>query len=260
MSKILLATAILGLGIAGALFAVQNTSLPASSASILDSNDNNLIAGGPFVENISDKQGLLNSNGISITDEFAKNLAQKIAEANPTGPKTSDGKKDIVVPNPDKIALDLIIEAQKNFDLKKIIPEIKSSDLKISLDTSDKNLSLYVADYARIIKDSKEKMSQLLKGDFTEEILSSVITTYEKTISSLYELTVPKLFLDFHKTEISYLSAELTLLKKIQDVNQDQIGALLASQNLPSLDKEFEYQINIQTLKIIKPDFKIPTE
>lgn len=260
MSKILLATAILGLGIAGAFFAVQNTQLSASPTSIIDSNNNNLITDGPFVEKIGDNLSQLTANGTNITDQFTNNLAKKIAEANPTGPKSTDGIKDIVVPNPDQIALDLLIEAQKNFDLKKFIPEIKNGDLKIDLNSTDKAMSLYVNDYVGIIKDSKGKMVQILKGDFTEETLNNVIATYEKTIASLYNLTIPKLFLDFHKTEISYLSAELSLLKKIQDVNQDQVGALLASENLPALDKEFETQINIQTLKIVKPDFKIPTE
>lgn len=247
MSRILLATAIVGLGISGALFAIQNINISDSQISILDSGNNNLIAGGPFVEKISDSENHLANAGGSITDEFAKNLAQKIVDANPTGPQATDGKKDIVVPNPDQIALDLIIEAQKKFDLNNIIPTIKDSEIKIISDNSKDSVLAYTKKFDEINSAWHAGINDFdAQQEFTQENLGQNISHYNEAIKQMYALSVPQILSSFHKTDISYLRAELVLLEKINDAANDPMGALLAGQNFQKLDDEFNTKINEQ--------------
>lgn len=251
MSKILLATAILGLGIAGALFAVQNTDLSASRDSIIDIGNNNLITGGPFVEKISDKSNQLANDGTSITDEFAKKLAEKISEANPSGPQLNGDKKDIAVPNPDEIALELIADSASKFDLKKFFTEIKDSDLKIIKDSRRDTVLDYGKKFDRIIFESRKKNIENSGETFTEENLADMIATFQKAVKDLYSLPVPELMLGIHKTQLKYLSAETKLLEKIKDAQNDPMSAILSSQAMPDMEKEFNAQMKIEVEKFL---------
>ncbi len=253
MSKIVLATAILGLGIAGAFFAVQHANVTAQSP-VLDAQNNNLVTGTPFVEKIN--SGLTQSGAdtaANLTDEFTKNLAQEITAANPSGPQQNGDKKDIAVPNPDKIATDLLVAAQKNFDLQKLIPAIKDSDIKITSDSAKDALLAYTEKFDAITSAWRAGINTFdPQKDFSQENLDQDIAQYNDAIAQLYALPVPKLLSQLHKTEISYLRTELTLLNEIKNADKDPMAALLAGQNFQNLDDEFNKKMNEQLQLFLK--------
>lgn len=278
MVKNFILATIAGLGIAGLVFVLQHTkSAPSPAASEIRTRPseqilagNNLVSDRPFVEQLDEKslKALVNKEGIdsqrgeggteNLTEEFTKTLAEKIAEENPDGLLTQDGKKFLAVPDPNQIALELLADAASKFDLKGLIPKIEDERLKISEEISPENKVVlnYTNEFNKIIEIIKKTKDEIAKTDeeFNENTLDKIIKTYQGAITSLYNLKIPRVFLDFHKTEIAYLSAELTFLKKIRNFEQDPMGAILASTNLPLLNQEFINQINIQTLKILDPN------
>jgi len=253
MSKVLLAFAILGLGLTGAVFAVQNTKLAASQESIIDVQNNNLVSGSPFVEKLDASKGQLLSGETSATDEFTNSLAKKIAEINPSGPQLNGDKKDITVPNPEQISADLILDAKKNFSLSKFIPVITDSEIKITADNTKNSFFIYMKKF--------DEMNAVLRDginagdpekDFSQENITQNINHYNDAIKTMYALSVPKILSSFHKTEISYLRAELALLEKIKNAETDPMGALLAGENFQKLDDEFNVKMNEQLQLFLK--------
>ena len=81
--------------------------------------------------------------------------------------------------------------------------------------------------------------------------VSDLIKNYQEGIQKLYQLPAPELLLDIHKTKIAYLSAELTLLEKMNDFKNDPMSAILAGQNLLQLEKAYPKQFGNQMIEIL---------
>src|SRR3989338_4211377 len=71
---------------------------------------NNLVSNKPFVEELGGQSLLAkienNLSSRNLTEEFTKNLADKIAGENPSGIQIQDGEKILSVPDPNQITLD----------------------------------------------------------------------------------------------------------------------------------------------------------
>lgn len=245
MIKNFLIAAMVGLGVAGAIFAIQNS---AQSLAVQTQNteQNNLVSNKPFIEQLKSRglSGNLlltaESSQENVTKNFTKNLVKNIQEENPTGPTTDINGKGLNVPSPDQIALDLIIKAQSSFDPSKLKPAIKDNDLNISQDNSRDSLINYLKNLYKIMGDS----GKLLTGDPAEkemdmEEVNQFISMYEMAYKNLFPVNVPSSLLSIHKKELQLLGAKWATYTAIKNYEQDPLLAILVAQNLNQLDNEF---------------------
>lgn len=256
MFRIIISSIILALGIAGAVFVIQNpvisSNAPQNQLAQAQQN-NNIVSNKPFAEQLKTEISQNSQDLENITQSFTQNLVSRIQLENPDGPAILDDGKGLNVPNPDEIALELMADAASKFDFKKLIPKIKDEDLKISEENKADTLLAYAKNFDEIIKKSKEELSGVAGNEeFTEENLNVTISAYENAIKSLYQLTVPRMMIDFHKTEIAYLSAELSLFEKIKNAQQDPMAAILAGENIPLLEQELVKQMNLKLQEVAK--------
>lgn len=256
MVRILISSIILALGISGAAFVIQNSAIPSDTPRNLTAQtqqNNNIVSNRPFAEQLKTDMPQNSQDLENITQSFTQNLVSRIQLENPDGPAILDNGKGLNVPNPDDIALELMAEAAAKFDFKKLIPEIKDKDLKISEENKAEALLAYAKDFDVIIKNSQKKLSGVASNEeFSEENLNETISAYKNIIESFYRLTVPRMMLDFHKTEIAYLSAALSLFEKIKNVQQDPMAAILAGENLPLLEQELVKQMSLKLQAVAK--------
>lgn len=240
MSKILLATAILGLGIAGAIFAVQQIELPENSALTAPSENSN-ISNQPFVEKIVNAKLTRIDSEENLTSTFNEVLAQKIAASNPNGLEIISGKKSVKAPDPDKLAEELILEAAKKFDPSKLSPVIKDSDLKISKDNSETAIKIYINEFQKIVMDAANQIPTEAVTDEPDlsqfPILSGI---YMNSVSKFYKLSVPESALTIHKKQITLLTKEAYIFSAIGNYKDDPLTTLLVSQELEKVELEFE--------------------
>src|SRR3989344_8774393 len=99
MAKKVIALAILGLGLAGGIFVLQNPIFIPNPEANNSALGNNLVLNQPFVEKLDEK-----SFSESLTDQFTKILADRIAKENPFGVQTENGQKAIAAPDPEQLA------------------------------------------------------------------------------------------------------------------------------------------------------------
>lgn len=243
MVKNFVLAAMIGLGIAGLVFILQqNTNIHETENELTRKSaleGNNVISDKPFVEKLGGESLLAkienNLSNKNLTEEFTKGLADKIAGENPSGIQIQDGNKLLNVPDPNQIALDLLTEAQTKFNLLDLIPEIKSGNLKI-ISNSQETIIKYFKEYTEIINNANKPAPDLLSKELDKGDLEKITTIFNNTINSLYSLAVPKILIDFHKTQIRYLTAELEIFKKINNIERDPVAALIASENLQILE------------------------
>lgn len=236
MGKILLATAILGLGIAGALFAIQQTALPENQPATTQS-DNNNISNQPFVEKVPQSQSETDGN---LTKTFNETLAEKIAAANPDGPKNLSGKKSVSVPDPDSVAQDLIVEAAKKFDPSRLAPVIKDSDLKISKDNSEAAVTAYINAFQKIVLDAANQIpDSILTSEPDLRQFSILSNIYKDTVNKFYGLSVPESAISIHKKQITLLTKKAYIFSAISNYKDDPLTTILVSPELEKIDREF---------------------
>lgn len=279
MVKKFILAAIAGLGIAGLFFVFQHTksgirtpeqssmrkahaNLPAASEMFTPPTagqarpheqiltGNNLVSDRPFVEQLDEKSlkaAAVARDENNLTEAFTKNLAEKIALENSGGLIQDGNQKAISVPDPNQIAIDLLSEAAAKFDIQKLVPEIKDADIKIT--QNNKEVLLAFADKF----DEANLGIELPKLNNQEEFNASIgglIENYKKTIAALYELATPELFVNLHKTNLAYLSAELAFLEKMKEMQEDPMAAILASKNFLDLQKNFKEQLTTAVLQL----------
>jgi len=195
----------------------------------------------------------LAQNSSNFTDLFIREIQGQISAENPNGIGTVDGEPAIILPDSDTLTADFLANAQEKFISELTLPEIKDSDLKIVEDNNQDLLMTYAQNFDKIVKNTRTGfLTAIDGGEFAEEDLDEIISVYKNTIKSFYLLSVPRLLLGLHKTEIAYLSEELELFEKIKNVQQDPMGAIIASQNISLLEKELNEQVNIEYQKFLK--------
>lgn len=257
--KTFIGTAIISLGIAGAVFVIQNsaTSLNLNSSdrqNSLSASNNSPVSNPQFVEQLKDlssqsskndsqKQG--NFSGANLTESFSRSIAQRLVDENPEGIEIINGNKAIIAPNPEQIALELLADAQKKFEAQQILKDINDADIKITDENTKASFISYTEKFDAITSEWRAKIDNPdNQKEFTKENMGAIISAYENVIQKFYDLPVPKLLVNLHKTEIKYLKAELTLLEKINSPEKDPVGSLIASGNFEKIDAEFNQKMN----------------
>ena len=234
VSKIIIATLILVLGLTGAYLIVSS---PNSPTPVGISNTENIIENNPVgikLIGINDDKNL--------TDILTEKISNSIIEKNIGGLKNVGGEAMISAPAPEQMIEDLIVETQKNFDPSTLRPEIDDSSLKISEDNSQEALLEYFNSFTNILISSNKKMPVSINEPEEMDIsdFAKIKEAYEYAINEFYNLTVPSLALDIHKKEIELLSIKKYIFEKAANIEKDPVSALLVADELLKTDEEFD--------------------
>lgn len=236
--KILIAALILGLGLGGAYFIISNSNpalrgMPQLKTGNLDITNNNPV---------EIEAGGIATSTANLSEILAKKIASEVAAANPNGSMTVAGKTYVSAPKPEDLANDLFTEAQKNFNPKNLYPTINDSYLKISEDNSKQVLINYFDSFSKILINSREKIPKDLISSANLQVSDfvQVVSIYETTIKSFYDLTVPRTVLNIHKKEIELLTAGKNIYQKMANAEQDPLTAVVAVKELPNIYQEFD--------------------
>ena len=269
MIRILLSSIILALGISGAAFAFKNIDNPL--ASIPDrtteiKSNNKVDLNQPFKQaekplasasqSASDSKTEIptdsSQNSGNLTDLFVQKIKNEILQNNPQGPSTIGGKSQIQVPDTEELTTNFINEAQAEFNIQDFIPEIKDGDLKISKNNTKEAFIEYGQKFDQIVEDGKISEIPDPQKNNDLSVLDTTIENYSNAIEKFYNLTVPELMAGIHKTEIQYLTAELKIMEKIKNYQNDPVSAMLAGQNFSEIEKEFQSRLSEQMQKFLK--------
>ena len=250
MLKTAIATAILGLGIAGAYFAIENTDFSPKKISNLEVNSN--IFNQPFVEKTDGLDSILSAKPDlknNRTDQYIGGIIEKIVMENPDISSIKQENGSLNVPDADAVAAELLTNAQLKFSEENIIPAIKDGDIIIIENISIENIQNYA-------QKSDAISAELTLFDFSnlqefEAGMPAVVENYKKAVAELYKLPAPKLMVEIHKTKISYLTAELNLFERMKNIKNDPMGALLASRNFLDLEKKFQDELLKKMLDVL---------
>jgi len=165
----------------------------------------------------------------NLTSRLTDALTQEVITQNTSNPDPSLTREALINK--------LTSETLANFDPAKIIPVISTQDLNISSNTSSKAIDNYLNSLQTII--SQGSLSGVNLSDKTSA-LPQIVSNYENMISALYKVSVPTNLVEFHSRELSLLLAKLAVYKKINDFEQDPLGAIAAIKSNDFLDSEFE--------------------
>lgn len=267
--RIVIATAVLSLGISGAFYVVKNgfrlSNLPApnTSAAQAEPINNNLVNNVPFIESLSSqfsanylqsKSGVQSSE--NLTSGMFQNLANTLVENNPQGPgEDLSGQKIIKIPDLEDTTNNLLASAIEKFDLKGALA-VDESRLNISDDAGEEALDSYLAKIQNLITENLDKPItdlnqnyfadiQKLAGskgrqfsDLSQKHLANLVNIYGAAVTALYKIPAPASALEFHKNFLSKLNAEQSILKKMSGAENDPLIILVATQALESINSE----------------------
>jgi hypothetical protein len=245
MLKTYLISALVGLGIAGAIFAFQAGQIAQTAA--LDAKkveSPSPTPNKPLVEALILKSATNQdeSSGENLTELLAKEIGKVILESNPGGPTILDNKTGLIVPDPELIAEELLAKAAEEFSSENLKIEVSDDSIKIIDDGSNKALKDYFLSFKEILEKNATSFSKNLtitpEENFTA-FIQQLINMYQQSQRGLYEINVPRLLAPIHKKEISLLNAAEFALTKVQDYQNDPAQALLAIEYYEALDKEF---------------------
>ncbi|MDE2001628.1 MAG: hypothetical protein KGI60_03650 [Patescibacteria group bacterium] len=252
MNKLVIASAILMLGIAGAYFVVRNATMAPQTAVVTPEQNTNIDSAHPFVEQPSAAPSSLGQTPTNLTEDFTQNLTQQIAAANPNGPDTSSGQPQIAVPDANAISQQLLTEEAQKFDPSILNPVIKDSDLRVSNDNSKAALSTYIAQFEKIVTDAAQNIpASAVTGSPTLDQVSLFIPAYKNAIGAFYALSVPSSALDIQKTELTLLTKKFNILSAIANYNDDPITTAFVAPELQKVDQEFA-DFNTQFSNFVK--------
>jgi len=270
MLKILIATAIISLGISGAAYFVMYGPPALVLVPSLDSqpttqqtNNNPVRAGQPLVENwqsLEPSESNLSIPGVdrleeeNLTEEINRNIAKIIMENNPDGPQTVDGELQLNVPDPEELAAQVLAEAATKFDPESLKPTIHDSDLIISQDNSKEALIQYFFEINKIVSDSAQEISSSVPNNSENDWLVFVYQltdAYQESADKFYKLSVPESALEIHKKAIQLLGAKGVVFEKMKNYEGDPITAILALKYLDDLDIQFQ-NLQEETMEFVK--------
>ncbi len=245
MLKKLIATAIISLGISGAAYFVmrgspvlvptlKNTDLSFEQENNKPAlNQSDQAQSKPRVENwLTQTNSNVNN---SLTGAFAKNIAEALLENNPGGPQTIDGQSQINVPEPEKLANNILAESAAKFDLQSLRPIIKDGDLNISQDAGQETFRTYLLNLQKIFEAGIANQPAELTADYA----SQLIDICKKANQALYKLAVPDSAVEIHKKIISVIGTKQNILEEMQKYQDDPLTLIMAIPALGQVEQEF---------------------
>ncbi len=244
MFKTAIATAILGLGVLGAYFVIQNTGISAEPAPKNEAA--NLPKNSPFVENLSSGGISEKTTGVAeldkmtgknnLTDDFINGLKRDITQNN-----LDNNSGNLVVSDPDQITNELLADAVEKFSAERSKSAVDESRIKIINDNSRNSIISYANRFEEIISKSAQKMGAgVVTADPDPEELKPMLAGYDFAIENFYNTPAPSSILAFHKKEIEILSRKKRALEEFMNYKTDPLASILASKELSGIQNEFD--------------------
>lgn len=175
--------------------------------------------------------------------DATKQLAQQISQEIAVAAKTYDAKTNPEMPAPEEIVNRYLTEAVNNFDYEGLKPEITDSQLRIINQTSPSLTKNYIDNYVAIIKrDFSGLVIELENPDSPS--WDRLRAAYEKALTELYDLPVPKNMVAIAKEAIALITAQQKMADYVQNYKNDPMTAWLAVQAYQNINAEFETLTN----------------
>ena len=230
VSKIIIATLILVLGLTGAYLIISKEEKTTSTSSLVIEENNPV---GIEVVNTNTSKNL--------TNILTQKIEENIAKENTAGFRVLDGETLINAPKPEQMVEDLILEAQKNFNPESLRPKVNDADLKISENDNNESFIKYFESFNKILIEASENIPMTLFDENKMDISDFLETkeVYEQTSNNFYDLTVPRPILNIHKKEIELLLTKKNIYEKMANADEDPMTAFLAVDELLKIDLEF---------------------
>lgn len=246
MFKTAIATAILGLGIAGAYFVIQ-TSNPAPKVG--QKIGNNEVPSDPFVEKVGSAPAIAAASGENLTDKFLTKIGDDIKKNNPKVSTSADGKKAIAVPDVNALTDDLLSSAINSFNINKLYPEVSDADLNIQNNSDKSSLIKYSADLDKILsqENSLPTTGEINSEEVFNGYISAGLPIYEKIYADFRKLPVPEKFSAYHKKELELIGAKINILRSLSAISKDPVTAIIMTTYAGQIETDLEK--NYQDIK-----------
>lgn len=180
--------------------------------------------------------------GGNLTDIITTKIGEDIATKNANGGAiTSAGQQFIAAAEPEKMATDLIAEAQKNFNPETLRPTINDIDLKISTDNTKEGFTEYFNSLNKVVNSAADKIPAgfINPEKITVNDFKTTASVYGEFVQNLYGLSVPRDLLSIHKKEIELSIFKKNVLDKAANAEQDPLTAIISIDSLLKIDQEF---------------------
>ena len=173
----------------------------------------------------------------NATQQLARKIAEDILQRNPNGPFLNKNQPSLRVTNPE-VLIDQYLAANlpKETNTEKFKPVIQKEDLHIVQDQNKTRNDAYLQNVNQLIISSLAKFNPA--GDLSQQ-LQSLASIYETIIQTLYQLTVPALYANYHQQVLSIFSGKKMAIADIQNyLDTDPLRAIFTLQTILNLNQE----------------------
>ena len=243
--KTIMVSLILGLGISAGVYLLSHQPYYQTPESDLYPKiSNSQITQKPFVENLpTNSSETANAASPNLTETLFNKIGQKILDQNPNGPVNVNGEPSLNAPDAATLAQEMLQEATTKFNPESLTQTIDKSRILVSSGNSKEELIKYFNDFNQIMQNQSQYLVKKLgdgANNLSLENLPDFINAYQNTVENFYKTSVPSKALSLHEEEIKLLETELNILKTMAGYGQDPVVAILAADQLPSLDEKFQ--------------------
>lgn len=231
--KIIIAALILAFSLTGAYLIISKEEKDPTLPTIIEENNPVAMVRSQTTNPTDEK---------NLTDIITNKITGGITDKNASGGlTTSSGNQFIIAPEPEKMATDLITEAQKNFDPETLRPKIEEKDLKITTDNTKEGFTKYFDSLNQIVSAASKKIpigfrnpENISLNDFKTTAL-----VYSDFVQSLYNINVPSQLTTIHKKQLELAIFKKNILEKTANAEQDPLAAIISIDSLLKIDQEF---------------------
>lgn len=267
--KLLSATAILGVAIAGAYLLIP-AHVPGIPTNPTNSNEiqQEIIGRSPRVESLRDNSGLTATaqqilspapiENQNLTNTLIKKIQENIREKNQIGPQAVEGQSSIAATPPDELVQQVLEEATANFSVNSFKPIIQQNSFNVVFDNNPNTVKNYFSQFQKIINSAASQAPKTIFTDTKQisnpEILSQLIEVYTSAFEALAPIQVPSSLISIHTKELELLGMKANILKQIKNFQNDPVTTIFAIDSLENVDNQFlllDMEINtlLKTLK-----------
>ena len=256
---------VLGAGLAGSYFIIENSAPAADVKQEITEKDGKPPIENPIqwveknVKDVLSKMGELNQLGSSdkptsdtqpennFTQTFSQMIFEQIKSKNEQGLTEKDGQTAIFAPNEETISqewLDKFLSANSpGKPFGPYHPKVDEKKFKISQDVSSDNQIRYIKELENITQKnlvSFNKTSMEVLNEIAEKSDSSsakqLAEIYETMAEDYYKVDVPVNWIDFHKAVLSHFYSAQSMWTAVANFQDDPLKAYLAAQFISNLE------------------------
>jgi hypothetical protein len=228
----LISVLLLGLGAAGAFFAV---------AIIIGGGSNSVALQTP---GFSEKKTTVQPATVNLTSAASEVVVGNMTTTQKTAKKTTP-------PNPQTIANLALVTAMANFNPDDFVPTVQSSSFNITADASPESERRYLASLIQILRNTNISASSSAEHPNFEAILAA----YTQAEVKLTAVRVPITLVEMHRDALKLFGAQQNIIAVLKNHNADPIQAYLAAESEPMIvDRIQTLQADISTFLSATPN------